>query len=75
MRQQFFCPRGPKNASRRGHRPPKRANPLGSGRVDRIPLWRGDHVPVKQLVEDFAKYLYLPRLRDQPCCSKVSEKG
>ncbi|MEI6414795.1 MAG: DUF499 domain-containing protein, partial [Pseudomonadota bacterium] len=30
--------------------------------LDKIPLWRGDHVPVKQLVEDFAKYLYLPRL-------------
>ncbi|MBL8540233.1 MAG: DUF499 domain-containing protein [Betaproteobacteria bacterium] len=26
-------------------------------------LWRrGDHVPVKQLVDDFARYLYLPRL-------------
>ena len=32
--------------------------------LDRVPLWRGDHVPVKQLVEDFARYLYLPRLRD-----------
>lgn len=32
--------------------------------LDRIPLWRGDNVPVKQLVEDFATYLYLPRLRD-----------
>ena len=27
-----------------------------------MPLWRGDHVAVKQLVEDFARYLYLPRL-------------
>lgn len=32
--------------------------------LDRIPLWRGNHVPVKQLVEDFARYLYLPRLKD-----------
>ena len=32
--------------------------------MDRVPLWRGDHVSVKQLVEDFARYLYLPRLRD-----------
>ena len=31
--------------------------------LDRVPLWRGDHVPVKQLVEDFAKYPYLPRLK------------
>ena len=30
--------------------------------LDEVPLWRGDHVPVKQLVEDFARYLYLPRL-------------
>jgi hypothetical protein len=28
----------------------------------RVPLWRGDHVTVKQLVEGFAGYLYLPRL-------------
>ena len=32
--------------------------------LDQIPLWRGDHVAVKQLVEDFARYLYLPRLKD-----------
>jgi hypothetical protein len=32
--------------------------------LDKIPLWRGDHVAVKQLVEDFARYLYLPRLKD-----------
>jgi predicted AAA+ superfamily ATPase len=32
--------------------------------LDRIPLWRGDHVSVKQLVDDFSRYLYLPRLKD-----------
>jgi hypothetical protein len=32
--------------------------------LDRVPLWRGDHVPIKQLAEDFARYLYLPRLKD-----------
>ena len=32
--------------------------------LDNIPLWRGDHVSVKQLAEDFASYLYLPRFRD-----------
>jgi predicted AAA+ superfamily ATPase len=32
--------------------------------LDRIPLWRGDHVEVRQVVDDFARYLYLPRLRD-----------
>jgi hypothetical protein len=32
--------------------------------LDRIPLWRGDHVLLKQLAEDFAQYLYLPRPKD-----------
>lgn len=32
--------------------------------LDRVPLWRGDHVPVRELVEDFARYLYLPRLQN-----------
>jgi predicted AAA+ superfamily ATPase len=30
--------------------------------LDDVPLWRGEHVAVKQLVEDFARYLYLPRV-------------
>ena len=30
--------------------------------LDRIPLWRGDHVSIRQLAEDFARYTYLPRL-------------
>ncbi len=32
--------------------------------LDRVPLWRGDDVSVKQIVEDFARYLYLPRVAD-----------
>ena len=32
--------------------------------MDRIPLWRGDHVAIKQLVDDFGRYGYLPRLKD-----------
>ena len=30
--------------------------------LDRVPLWRGDHVSVRQLADDFARYHYLPRL-------------
>jgi predicted AAA+ superfamily ATPase len=30
--------------------------------LDDVPLWRGENVAVKQLVDDFARYLYLPRL-------------
>jgi predicted AAA+ superfamily ATPase len=29
--------------------------------MDDVPLWRGDHVAIRQLVEDFAQYPYLPR--------------
>jgi predicted AAA+ superfamily ATPase len=32
--------------------------------LDRVPLWRGNHVSVKQLAEDFARYHYLPRLKN-----------
>jgi hypothetical protein len=32
--------------------------------IDQIPLWRANHVGVKQLVDDFAKYLYLPRVKN-----------
>jgi len=32
--------------------------------LDKIPLWRGDHVSVKQLADDFAQFCYLPRLKD-----------
>jgi predicted AAA+ superfamily ATPase len=32
--------------------------------MDQIPLWRGDHVAIRQLVEDYARYLYLYRLKE-----------
>jgi predicted AAA+ superfamily ATPase len=32
--------------------------------LDRVPLWRNDHVAINQLVEDFARYPYLPRLKN-----------
>jgi predicted AAA+ superfamily ATPase len=32
--------------------------------LDRIPLWRNNHVFIKQLAEDFARYPYLPRLKN-----------
>src|SRR5580692_2855953 len=32
--------------------------------IDQVPLWRGNYVGVKQLVDDFAKYLYLPRVKN-----------
>ncbi len=43
--------------------------------LDRIPLWRGNHVSVKQLADDFAKYLYLPRLRDSEVLIEAIAEG
>ncbi len=43
--------------------------------LDRIPLWRGPHVEVKQLAEDFARYLYLPRLRDSNVLAEAISEG
>lgn len=40
-----------------------------------IPLWRGDNVPVKQLREDFAKYLYLPKLINPDLLRAAIEGG
>ena len=43
--------------------------------LDRVPLWRGDHVPIKQLVEDFGRYLYLPRLRETGVLLEAIREG
>lgn len=32
--------------------------------MDEVPLWRGEHVEIRQLADDFARYPYLPRLHD-----------
>jgi predicted AAA+ superfamily ATPase len=32
--------------------------------MDRIPLWRGNYVHVKELAENFTRYVYLPRLKN-----------
>src|SRR5262249_7837046 len=41
----------------------------------RVPLWRGDHVAVQQLVEDFARSLYLPRLVEPAVLRRAIENG
>ena len=43
--------------------------------LDDVPLWRGDHVSVRQLVEDFAKYLYLPRISEPQVLLTAIEEG
>jgi hypothetical protein len=43
--------------------------------LDRVPLWRGDHVAVRQLQEDYARYLYLPRLRQSEVLFRAIRDG
>ena len=43
--------------------------------LDRVPLWRGDHVAIRQLVEDFATYLYLPRLAEPEVLARAVRDG
>jgi len=43
--------------------------------LDRVPLWRGNHVAIKQLAEDFARYFYLPRLADGSVLRRAAEDG
>ncbi|MBK8229371.1 MAG: hypothetical protein IPK72_02045 [Candidatus Eisenbacteria bacterium] len=44
-------------------------------KMDEIPLWRGDHVTVNQLAEDFARYLYLPRLQKPAVLVDACRRG
>ncbi|MBP7951461.1 MAG: DUF499 domain-containing protein [Verrucomicrobiales bacterium] len=43
--------------------------------MDNVPLWRGDHVSIKQLIEDFGRYTYLPRLRDSLVLIQAIREG
>ena len=43
--------------------------------LDLVPLWRGNHVEIKQLVEDFARYLYLPRLQNPEVLLRAIREG
>jgi len=43
--------------------------------LDRVPLWRGDNVAIKQLTEDYAKYLYLQRMTDMDVLGNAIRDG
>jgi predicted AAA+ superfamily ATPase len=43
--------------------------------LDKIPLWRGNYVAIKQLVDDFARYLYLPRLAEPKVLLNAIREG
>jgi len=40
--------------------------------LDHVPLRRGDHVLARQLVDDFARYLYLPRVAGPEVLAQAS---
>ncbi len=58
-----LAPRASKKLINDGGLATKLAGTLLRLELDRVPLWRGESVSVKQLVDDFAQYLYLPRLK------------
>ncbi len=43
--------------------------------LDDVPLWRGEHVEVRQLVDDFGRYLYLPRLGGPQVLMRAIQDG
>jgi hypothetical protein len=43
--------------------------------LDEVPLWRDQHVAVKQLIEDFARYVYLPRIAGPEVLVRAMQDG
>jgi predicted AAA+ superfamily ATPase len=43
--------------------------------MERIPLWRSNHVAVKELAENFARYVYLPRLKNTDVLLSAIREG
>ena len=54
---------------------PRMAASILRRHLDDVPLWRGDHVSVRQLAEDFASYLYLPRLKAPAVLAQSVREG
>lgn len=51
------------------------AGTLLRGEMDRVPLWRGNHVSIKELADFFARYVYLPRLKNTDVLLEAIQKG
>ena len=43
--------------------------------LDRVPLWGGNHVEIRQLADHFARYLYLPRLAGPEVLIRAIQDG
>jgi predicted AAA+ superfamily ATPase len=44
-------------------------------KMDEIPLWRGNHVSIKELADFFARYVYLPRLKNTDVLLNAISEG
>jgi predicted AAA+ superfamily ATPase len=51
------------------------ASSLLRGDMDKIPLWRGNHVAISQLLEDYARYPYLQRTRGPEVILRSMQDG
>ena len=43
--------------------------------LDDVPLWRGEHAEIRQLVDDFSRYIYLPRLAGPEVLAQAIRDG
>jgi hypothetical protein len=43
--------------------------------LDKIPLWSGDHVAIRQLSDYFARYIYLSRLKNPTALAEAIRDG
>ncbi len=43
--------------------------------LDKVPLWRGEHVEARELADYFARYLYLPRLTRPEVLTRAIQDG
>lgn len=43
--------------------------------IDKIPLWQGDHVSIRDLAEYFGRFVYLPRLKDSSVLFEAIRNG
>lgn len=43
--------------------------------LDKVPPWRGDYVAIRQLVDDYARYVYLPRLKGPEVLTNAIQEG
>lgn len=54
---------------------PSMAGIILRSELDKVPLWQGNHVAIRQLADYFARYLYLPKLATPSVLLRAIESG